>query len=84
MHHGIKTKADPGAPVTGNGYKTASSENLTLNWFDALDAFEDSKFIADYFGADFVKIFSAVKRAECERFFAQVTDLDYRWHLRTA
>jgi glutamine synthetase len=55
-----------------------------LNWFDALDAFEDSKFIADYFGPSFVKIFSAVKRAECERFFAQVTDFDYRWHLRTA
>ena len=24
------------------------------------------------------------QRAECERFFAQVTDFDYRWHLRTA
>lgn len=83
MHHGIKTKIDPGPATTGNGYAT-KVEGLTLNWFDALDAFEDSKFIADYFGAEFVKIFSAVKRAECERFFAQVTDLDYRWHLRTA
>jgi glutamine synthetase len=83
MHHGIKTKADPGPATTGNGYAT-KVEGLTLNWFDALDAFEDSKFIADYFGADFVKIFSAVKRAECERFFAEVTDLDHRWHLRTA
>jgi glutamine synthetase len=83
MHQGIMTKKDPGPATTGNGYAT-KVEGLTLNWFDALDAFEDSKFIADYFGADFVKIFSAVKRAECERFFAQVTDLDYRWHLRTA
>jgi glutamine synthetase len=83
MHHGIKGKIDPGPPVTGNGYLT-STEGLMLNWFDALDSFEDSKFIKDYFGADFVKIFSAVKRAECEQFFAQVTDLDYRWHLRTA
>jgi glutamine synthetase len=83
MHHGITNKIDPGPATTGNGYAT-KVEGLTLNWYDALDAFEDSKFIADYFGADFVKIFSAVKRAECERFFAQVTDLDYRWHLRTA
>lgn len=83
MHHGIRAKSDPGPATTGNGY-ASKAEGLTLNWFDALDAFEDSKFIADYFGADFVKIFSAVKRAECERFFAEVTDLDYRWHLRTA
>jgi glutamine synthetase len=83
MHHGIKNKLDPGAPVTGNGYVT-TGEGLTINWYDALDAFETSAFIKDYFGSDFVRIFSAVKRAECERFFAEVTDLDYRWHLRTA
>lgn len=83
MHHGIKGKIDPGPATTGNGYLT-KTEGLMLNWFDALDAFEDSKFIKEYFGPDFVKVFSAVKRAECERFFAQVTDFDYRWHLRTA
>lgn len=83
MHHGIVNRLDPGPVTTGNGYET-KTEGLMLNWFDALDAFEDSKFIADYFGPSFVKIFSAVKRAECERFFAQVTDFDYRWHLRTA
>jgi glutamine synthetase len=83
MHHGIKNKIDPGAAVTGNGYAT-KVEGLMLNWFDALDSFEDSTFIKDYFGPEFVHIFSAVKRAECERFFAQVTDFDYRWHLRTA
>ena len=83
MHHGITNRIDPGPATTGNGYET-KAEGLMLNWFDALDAFEDSKFIANYFGADFVRIFSAVKRAECERFFAEVTDFDYRWHLRTA
>jgi glutamine synthetase len=83
MHHGITNRIDPGPATTGNGYET-KAEGLMLNWFDALDAFEDSKFIANYFGPDFVRIFSAVKRAECERFFAEVTDFDYRWHLRTA
>ena len=34
-----------------------------LNWFDALDSFEDSAFIKDYFSADFVKIsFAAIER----------------------
>ena len=83
MHHGIKNKIDPGKPVTGNGYLT-KTEGLMLNWYDALDALETSAFIKDYFGPEFVKTFSAVKRAECERFFAEVTDFDYRWHLRTA
>ncbi len=69
--------------MTGNGYD-GTSDKLTINWFDALDAFEASAFIKDYFGAEFVRVFSAIKRAECERFFAQVTDLDYRWNLRTA
>jgi glutamine synthetase len=83
MHHGIKNKIDPGPATTGNGYDS-KFDALTINWFDALDAFEASAFIRDYFGADFVKVFSAIKRAECERFFAQVTELDYRWNLRTA
>ena len=83
MHHGITNKIDPGAPVTGNGYD-GTSDKLTINWFDALDAFEASAFIKDYFGAEFVRVFSAIKRAECDRFFAQVTELDYRWNLRTA
>ena len=83
MHHGIKNKIDPGAPVTGNGYD-GTIDKLTINWFDALDAFEASAFIREYFGPEFVRVFSAIKRAECERFFAQVTELDYRWNLRTA
>jgi glutamine synthetase len=83
MHHGIRNKIDPGPMTTGNGYES-KAEGLMLNWFDALDSLEGSPFIKDYFSADFVKIFSAVKRAECERFFAMVTDFDYRWHLRTA
>ena len=83
MHHGIKNKIAPGAPVTGNG-SDRMVDTLTINWFDALDSFEASSFIKDYFGPEFVRVFSAIKRAECERFFAQVTDLDYRWHLRTA
>ncbi len=83
MHYGIKNRIDPGVAVTGNGYDR-TAEKLTINWFDALDAFEASAFIGDYFGPEFVRVFSAIKRAECERFFAQVTDFDYRWNLRTA
>jgi glutamine synthetase len=55
-----------------------------LNWYDSLEAFETSAFIAEYFGEDFRRIYSALKREECERFNAEVSDLDHRWHLRLA
>ena len=36
----------------------------------------------DYFGPDFHRVFVAVKRAEQNRFFSRVTELDYDWYLR--
>jgi glutamine synthetase len=38
----------------------------------------------DYFGEDFHRVFVAVKRAEQDRFFSRVTELDYDWYLRNA
>ncbi len=58
--------------------------STTINWYAAPDGFEKSEFVAEYFGAEFQKIFSALKRDECNQFFAQVSELDHRWHLRLA
>ena len=43
--------------------------------------FEDSPFIKEYFGQEFVHIFSAVKRAECEEFGSHVTPLEIARYL---
>ena len=83
MHHGIKNKMDPGPAISGDGYANTDT-SLTINWYAALDGFEKSEFVAEYFGAEFQKIFSALKRDECNQFFAQVSELDHRWHLRLA
>lgn len=83
LHHGIKNKLNPGQPAEGNAYGEQSN-TLPLNWYDSLEAFETSAFIAEYFGEDFRRIYSALKREECERFNAEVSDLDHRWHLRLA
>lgn len=83
LHHGIKNKLNPGQPAAGNAYGEQSN-TLALNWHDSLEAFENSAFIAEYFGEDFRRIYSALKREECERFNAEVSDLDHRWHLRLA
>jgi glutamine synthetase len=31
-----------------------------------------------------MEIYDAIKRAEQDRFYAQVTELDFDWYLRTA
>ena len=42
-----------------------------------------SSFLADALGADFLKVFLAIKQQECARFSAEVTELDYAWYLRS-
>ena len=84
MHHGIVNRIDPGVPVTGNGYELPTDPTLPLNWPAALDRLPGSTLLKDYLGADFVRVFMAVKRAECERFNSEPTELDYAWYLRLA
>ena len=83
VHHGITRKLDPGKPVAGNGYAEAKSD-LPTNWYAAMDATEGSAFLKDYLGERFMDIYCAIKRAEQDRFYSQVTALDLEWYLRTA
>jgi glutamine synthetase len=83
-HHGIVNGIDPGTPVTGNGYELPPDPSLPLDWHAALARAADSALLNGYLGEDFVRVFMAVKRAECERFNAEPTTLDYDWYLRLA
>jgi glutamine synthetase len=83
VHHGITAKLDPGKPVTGNAYAEARAP-LPINWYAAMDRTEGSQFLKDYLGARFMEIYCAIKRAEQDRFYSQVTPLDFEWYLRTA
>jgi glutamine synthetase len=86
IHHGLSRRLDPGAPIEGNGYAQAAAMGVKLpgNWFAALELFAESEPMRDYFGPDFHRVFVAVKRAEQDRFFSRVTELDYDWYLRNA
>jgi glutamine synthetase len=82
MLHGIERRLDPGPPVEGNGYEQATAAGaLPTHWPDALETAAASTFLADALGADLLRIFLAVKRQECARFAALVTDRDYEWYL---
>jgi glutamine synthetase len=84
MLRGIERGIDPGPPVEGNGYAQASAGDLPLQWHAALERAARSEFLADALGPRFLEVFLAVKRRECEKFGALVTDRDYEWYLDTA
>ncbi len=84
MHHGIRKRLDPGSAVTGNGYDLPPDTSLPLDWHAALERAAQSALLKQALGDDFVRVFMAIKRAECERFNAEPTELDYAWYLRLA
>ena len=81
-HRGVVDKRDPGPAIEGNGYEQVPA-SLPSNWYDALARTEASAFLKDYLGPRFMEIYCAIKRAEQDRFYAQVTELDFEWYLRT-
>jgi len=82
--HGIETAADPGPPVEGNGYLTATRRELPQTWHEAIERAEASQFLSDALGEPFKRIFLAIKRQECDRFSAEVTELDRSWYLSSS
>jgi glutamine synthetase len=84
MLRGIERSIDPGPPVEGNGYEQMRAGELPTQWPAALERAANSEFLADALGADFLEVFLAVKRRECEKFGALVTNRDYEWYLDTA
>jgi glutamine synthetase len=82
MHHGIVEKAEPGNPVTGNGYEKRA-KYIPGNWHDAIDAFWRASILKEYFGKEFVDTFCTLKEVEADRFYAEPTARDFEWYLRT-
>ncbi len=82
MHYGITEKADPGNPVTGNGYEKRA-KYIPGNWFDAIDAFWRASILKEYFGKEFIDTYCTLKEVEADRFFSEPTARDFEWYLRT-
>ncbi|MEQ8393791.1 glutamine synthetase family protein [Thalassobaculum sp.] len=82
MLHGIETEAEAPRPIDGNAYET-EEPSVPKTWSAALDCFESSAFVANWLGADFQRVFHAVKEAERRDFEAEVTPLEWRWYLTT-
>jgi glutamine synthetase len=83
MRRGIEGRIDPGPPVQGNGYAQAVQGDLPTQWHAALERASQSEFLAEALGPEFLAVFLAIKRRECEKFGALVSDRDYEWYLDT-
>jgi len=79
-HYGITRKIDPGPPITGNAYSKVDPV-LTSSWIVALDLMAESEFFREYFGQRYVDVYLALKWAERDKFFAEITALEYEWYL---
>ena len=88
IERGIEQGVDPGPPVVGNGYAAAEAASarreLPATWHEAIERAGVSEFLRQALGAEFLAIFLAIKRQECERFSAEVTELDRLWYLRSS
>ena len=79
-HFGIHEQRDPGPPTEGNGYAQPRTP-LPTDWLSALNALEHSPWALRAFGAGFLKVYLAVKRAEYRQFMGEVSEQDWRWYL---
>lgn len=83
VRDGIRSRTDPGAPVTGNGYAQAG-DPVPRDWRRALDLLKGSAWAREAFGAEFLRVFLAIKEAEYRQFMGEVGEQDWRWYQFTA
>ena len=74
--HGIENKLEAPPPLEGNAYDKLPA-SLPREWATALARFEDSPVIAEYFGEEFQRAYTLMKRQEMDEFMGQVTPLEY-------
>jgi glutamine synthetase len=80
--HGINNDLILGPKTTGNGAEK-TPPSLPLNWVDAYSLLSNSQFAANYFGADFLRVYTQVQQQEYDEFNLHVSSLEIDWYQRT-
>ncbi|WP_008293583.1 glutamine synthetase family protein [Congregibacter litoralis] len=76
MLYGIEQELEPPPAMEGNAWEQLEP-SLPRDWNGALDAFRQSRFVADYLGASFQEVYGLVKQQEIDEFSRHVTPLEY-------
>ena len=80
---GLETKADPG-PETFGQQRSPHAPPLPIAWSGAVAKFAESAAIANIFGADFQRLFTACKRQEISEMRKRISDVEYDAYLKNA
>lgn len=80
--HGIVNALEPPPATRGNAYRD-DANGLAHSWEQALQAFERSEFVAEAFGSDYQRLFSACKRQEQATLASRISDVEYQAYLHT-
>ena len=86
---GIEAALDPGPAATGNGYALASTaaveaaQRLPQTWGDAIERARSSDFLREALGAEFHRVYLAIKAQEFAAYASEVTSTDRAWYLRS-
>ncbi|GAB3038561.1 glutamine synthetase family protein [Bowmanella dokdonensis] len=82
MYHGVSNQLTPPAPQEGNTFEF-DNPSLPSRLPDALELLNGSKVFNQYFGEEFIRVYSACKEQELLKFEQTVTLKEYDFYLNT-
>ncbi|RRJ85489.1 glutamine synthetase [Aestuariirhabdus litorea] len=83
IEHGVRNRIPPGPITEGNGY-LQEQQAIPTDWLSSLNLLAGSSWAAEAFGAEFLRVYLAVKRREYQSFMGEVGEQDWRWYLAPA
>lgn len=83
IHYGISNKCEPTEMIAEGTILDEQDVTLPIRWEAALQKFRNSEILPMYLGEEFCHVFEMARRSECDRFHAQISNLDYEWYLRS-
>ena len=82
IHHGMRSDADPGEPVTREADLSQSAVSFPTRLDGALELFRAGKIIPAYLGERYARAYAVQRQGESDLYHGEVPDLDYSWYLR--
>lgn len=80
---GLETQANPGPESIGTA-RSPSAPPLPIAWSSAVERFANSHIMADIFGREFQRLYTACKRQEISEMRKRISDVEYDAYLRNA
>ncbi len=84
--HGIEHKVEPTDAISGSAYrqKPSAAQRFPASFEDAIARFQASEHAREWFGDDFVEMYSGTRRAQAEAFARMVSDRELERFLELA